>query len=126
MRSSRIRWVSAVAGLAGLGLLLLAAGCPSSPPKPVKVEYQVTGSARTASMTYTNMDGGISQEGPCRLPWKTGFVCYQPSRRFLSISAQNDEDHGDITVYIILDGGIAKRSTSAGAYACADANMMLP
>jgi hypothetical protein len=89
------------------------------------ITYQVVGTARSASITYENMQGGTEQ-GDYKLPIKkewtyTGSV---PAGQFLYISAQNDSESGTVTCQILVDGTVWKTSTSSGAYVICTASGM--
>ena len=131
------------------GIFLLSLGCdtgttttevpPPSPPGHVndakdgsglyRVEYLVTGSAETVSLTYENASGNVSQ-----------FCCpHLPDRRRLSfapgafvyISAQNQGRTGSVTstINLIRDDQTKQRfstSTSSGPFVIATASGSLP
>jgi len=88
------------------------------------VEYRVTGTAATASMTIENEDGGTSQVSNQPLPWSHAFTA-RPGT-WVYVSAQNEGDTGDITAAIYYDGTLFKSSTSTGAYVIASAYGTLP
>jgi hypothetical protein len=85
-----------------------------------KVKYEVTGSAKTASLTYNNHQGATEQKGEVQLPWdyefsaEKGMHCY--------ISAQNQGASGDIEATIFVNGKEVKSSHSEGAYVIATAS----
>ena len=39
----------------------------------IDVEYKVTGTANSVDVTYTNKDGGTSQESDVSVPWTKSF-----------------------------------------------------
>ena len=78
------------------------------------VTYKISGTARGASLTYTNASGGIEQQEAVALPWQQSFSARRG--QFVSISAQNAGRSGSITCEILLDGVSVKTSTSEGAY----------
>lgn len=82
------------------------------------VTYKVTGSARTASVTYENGTGGTEQKAAVRLPWSLPITA--KSEAYLYISAQNDGDSGDLTAEIDVDGQTRKSANASGAYTIAD------
>lgn len=92
----------------------------------ITVVYRVTGSAKSASMTYENMQGGTEQ-GDYMLPFtKTlRFIGNVPNGTFLYISAQNDGETGTVTCEILVNGTVQKTSTSSGAYVICDASMSI-
>ena len=84
------------------------------------VEYKVTGSASTVSVTYTNRDGGTSQESDVSIPWSYSFK--GSPNDFVYISAQNQGESGSVTVTIYKNGSSFKTSTSDGAFVIATAS----
>ena len=83
------------------------------------VSYQVTGSARSAMLTYANAQGGTEQ-ATVALPWSADYNMSQGD--FLYISAQNQDSAGDVTTTIQVDGSTFKTSTSSGGYVIATAS----
>jgi hypothetical protein len=121
--------------LAGILLLLIVVGCgglwllgdggrstPSTNRSATdfSVTYKISGTARSASLTYTNASGGIEQKEAVRLPWEQSFSAR--SGQFVSISAQNQGSSGTVTCEILLNGVVVKQSTSTGAYTIAACN----
>lgn len=102
-------------------VLVAIAGCknPFSPTK-YHVEYRVTETARSVSVTYQNADGGISQAFGVPLPWSYSFTA-EPGT-WVYVSAQNDGETGWIRVTIYKDGEEFKTSTSSGPYCIATAH----
>ncbi len=84
------------------------------------VTYEVTGTARSVSVTYQNGDGGTQQESDRAVPWRRSFV--MSTGDFVYISAQNQGEYGTVTVTIRVGDHVAKTSTSSGAYVIADAS----
>ena len=84
------------------------------------VTYDVTGSAWTVDITYTNGDGGTSQLSGVMLPWRTSFSAGTLS--FVYVAAQNQGETGTVTVTIYRDGEEFKTTTSYGAYVIASAH----
>lgn len=83
------------------------------------VRYVVSGSAGRASLTYTNSQGGTSQE-KVSLPWSIEYS--MRPRDFMYISAQNERESGSVTVEIWVGGVRKKASTSSGAFVIASAS----
>lgn len=83
------------------------------------VEYVVEGSARSASLTYSNEQGGTEQH-EVSLPWRKLVVMRK--RGFAYISAQNKSDSGDIKVEVHLNGVPVKASQSSASYGIASAS----
>jgi hypothetical protein len=82
----------------------------------VNVTYEVTGTAKSADITYMNEQGGIEQ-GKYILPFRTNFKMDHYS--LVSLLAQNNDSSGSITCKIFLDYKEFKKSTSNGAYVIA-------
>jgi len=95
-------------------------------PATVSVRYRVTGSTRSASLTYTNASGGTEQREVRQAetfdtkPWELTFTA--PRGHFAYVSAQNLEDKGRMAVRILVDGRTFRESTSEGAYVIAQAS----
>ena len=111
-----------------IGLIQYLSSNPSSissvlTPQPRAMTYSVQGTQRTASLTYTNAEGGTAQEN-VTLPWSKEFSA-QPGF-FAALSAQNSDDHGVITVSISVDGNTLKTTTSQGEYVIASADGTVP
>ena len=95
-------------------------------PTSYLVSYEVTGTAESVSVTYTNRDGGTSQESNVDLPWSCPPVfCPSKIGDWLYISAQNNGDYGSVTTKIYVDGELFKKSTSYGAYVIATSSGFL-
>ena len=112
--------------LSGFGFLFMLAvlsGSGQLSSKPRTVIYSVDGTANTASLTYQNAQVGTEQE-EVRPPWSKSLSVNSGS--FVYISAQNQEDHGSITVRISVDGIEFKRSDARGAYTIATASGRCP
>lgn len=88
----------------------------------VRVDYLVKGTARRASLTYTNAQGGIEQR-EVSVPWETRLDV--PHGTFVSISAQNSGS-GTITCVIMTDLTQFKTSTSEGEYKIASCSGLVP
>lgn len=84
-----------------------------------EVRYEVTGSASSAGLTYSNASGGTEQR-EVALPWRTSFD--GTPGQHLYLSAQNKDDSGTVRVAISVNGVEAKQAESSGAYAIATAN----
>jgi len=102
---------------------------PYTPPIPIdtthNITYRITGTATSVSVTYENENGGTSQISKVYLPWEYNLYGMKAGD-FVYISAQNNGEHGTVTVEILLDGWWpVKSSTSEGAYVIATASGML-
>lgn len=114
-------------------LLLLLAGvllfnCEKKADEPsgptiYAVEYEVTGNAPSVDITIENEQGGTSQYADVPIPWDYEFA--RTAGEFVYVSAQNQTDHGSVTVTIYVDGSNWKTSTSNGAYVIATASGIL-
>lgn len=87
---------------------------------PYQIEYEVSGSATKADLTYRNYFGDTQQEAEASVPWKETFTAYPGA--FLYISAQNQDKYGAITATIKVNGQVIKTTTSTGAYSIATAS----
>lgn len=83
------------------------------------VTYSVEGTASTVSLTYNNNQGGTEQE-TVTVPWTRNITAKDGD--FLYISAQNQDESGDVVVRIIVDGQEIKHSNSSGRYSIASAS----
>ena len=98
------------------------------PPPPATeapaqtVELRVTGTG-SASMTYTNAEGGTAQEDAA-LPWSKTLSGVE-SGDFLYVSAQL-KDKGDITCEVLVGGESFKKTTSRGEYVICTADGSMP
>ena len=100
-------------------LLLLLISCKSKNDTH-NVRYSVSGNAPSFDITYQNKDGGTSQVSGASSGWSYNFVGMNGD--FVYVSAQNDADHGTVTVTIYVDGNVYKNSNSSGAYVIATAD----
>lgn len=83
------------------------------------VRYEITGTATSASLTYSNRSGGTEQitvDVPHTIEYDDFFD------NFMYISAQNQDSTGSITVSIYRNGGLMDTATSSGAYVIATAS----
>jgi len=85
-------------------------------PTSYKITYRVSGTAKGASLTYANAQGGTEQI-EVKIPWQQSFTVKKGA--FLYLSAQNIGESGSVTAEILLDGRAWKSSTSSGAYVIA-------
>ena len=82
------------------------------------IEYKVTGTAESVSLTYTNSQGGTEQRDSVSLPWSLCVAAVEIDA-FLSISAQNQGETGSITVAIYRNNQPLKTATSEGSFVIA-------
>lgn len=87
------------------------------------VKYELSGTASTVDITYTNEDGGTSQLSDVPLPWTLTFK--RGSGQFVYVSGQNQAETGSVVATVYKDGKVFKTSTSEGAYVIATASGML-
>jgi hypothetical protein len=110
-----------------LALLLLAVGCgePAKKPAPkmIQVVYLVDGTSNEFSLTYTNETGGTNQEKVGR-GWTKKFNA-KPGQ-YVSLSAQNEWDHGDVKVSIKANGKVFQSAEANDEYGIASVNGSLP
>src|SRR5262249_54350867 len=91
--------------------------------RTARVDYTVSGSARSASLTYVNETGGTEQIS-VRLPWQLRMDV--PGGTYVAVSAQNNGETGSVTCTIQTDLEPFKTSTSQGAYKIASCNGLVP
>lgn len=84
------------------------------------IKYEVTGSAKSVSLTIENSSGGTSQFSDKSLPWTYTFTSKYDT--WLYCSAQNQGNAGTVTVKLYTNNEIFKQSTSEGAYVIASAS----
>jgi hypothetical protein len=100
------------------------------------VEYVIrTNPKQLVSVTYTNAEGGTEQANkitvdqveaghPEAARWVKKFKA--PRGTSLSISVQNEQNHGIIFLKIFVEGQEVRESTAEGAYASANCNFDVP
>lgn len=97
-------------------------GCtePTNPPVEEwhQFYYEVTGSGDSFSVTYENADGNTSQVASVKSGWRYSWK--QKGTCWLYLSAQNNSDHGSVTVKIVREDKTVATNTSSGAYTIAD------
>ena len=96
----------------------LIGGGSSSSGGTTKVTYTVTGTAKTADMTYSN-GLSTSQENDRRVPWTKHLTVKDDSLPTYNLIAQNKGAHGRINCSITVNGKQIAHNTSTGAYAVA-------
>jgi len=99
---------------------LIFVGCGGTTITSSVVEYEITGTATSVSVTLQNETGGTEQYSDVSVPHTYTFNSY--TDWFLYISAQNQGGSGSVTVTIYVDGEVFKTSTSSGAYVIASAS----
>ena len=112
-------------GFALFGLVILTAGCHAGRDAPVIIEYWVTGTAPMVSVEYAAADQGVTRAIHRDLPWEYDFGA-DSSTRFLSVSAQNEQDYGTVTVKILANHKVVMTKTDSGPYVTVTASTMWP
>lgn len=102
---------------------------PAFPVAPANtstaVQYQISGSAISASVTLQNATGDTEQQD-ITLPW-TYPTFHASSGQFVYVSAQiSDNDPATITCKILFNGSVYKTSTSTGRYMIVQCSGMTP
>jgi len=102
---------------------------PAFPVAPANtstaVQYQISGSVFSASVTYQNATDDSEQQD-ISLPW-TYPTFRAPSGQFVYISAQiSGSDPGTITCKILFNGSVYKTSTSNGQFVIVTCSGMAP
>lgn len=90
----------------------------------MKYEVLCTAIPNLVSITIENEGGGTSQYTDVATPWNYQFE--GSSGDFVYVSAQNQQDHGNVTATIYINGGVFQTSTSSGAYVIASAYGSIP
>jgi hypothetical protein len=88
------------------------------------VEYEVTGTARAASLTLENDTGGTEQK-TVRIPWSQSYTGFGRGD-FVYVSAQNEGESGGLTCRVTVNGRVEFTSSSTGAYAICTASGSVP
>lgn len=83
----------------------------------VNVVYEVTGTARNASLTITNQEGGTEQFESVAVPWRKTLRV--EAGEFVYVSAQNNGEFGTVGCRISANGATVESATSSGAYVIA-------
>lgn len=126
--------------VAAVGLVVFAvatvvskpgAGAAPTTSARAAVTYQLTGSATSASLTYTDGAGNIQQQTSVAVPLvrKSGAsgISFNVSHGdFVSFSAQNNGDSGDLSCTIEADGVVINRGHSSGGYAIVSCSAQVP
>jgi hypothetical protein len=112
---------------------------PGSTSKPtyegLVVTYLLTGSARSASITYTNSSGNVEQSTNVAVPLTShdasgsshdGLIIYPHHGAFVSILAQNNGDSGDLACSILYNGTVINTGHASGGYAIATCSATVP
>lgn len=88
------------------------------------VTYQVTGTGKATSISYTKEGFQMEQTSNARLPFSKDLTFKDDVTAFsgLSLVAQNGASSGDITCKILVDGKEVASSTSSGQYALVTCN----
>lgn len=120
--------VSVVAIIIGFSM---TAGAVNSIDKQVNatvdVTFKVTGSAPSASVTYTSFSGGqfgSSSTSTVQLPWtQSGKVT--GLGRAASLTVTTDEHGGSVTCEITANGKVVASQTASGTFAAANCDASL-
>ena len=108
-------------------LLAILSGGGDSGGNPIsgkyKITYHVEGTANTASVTYTNEQGGTEQRD-VSLPWDSAIYEMEIGD-FASIVTQSQDYSSTIICIIEINGKILKRSESSGDFVIATCTSLL-
>jgi len=85
-----------------------------------KVEYKISGTATSVSVTLSNPTGGTEQYSDVILPKVYSYKYF--SDNFLYISAQNNGSSGTVNVKCYYKGVLKDSAHSEGAYVIATAS----
>lgn len=92
------------------------------------VQYQLTGSAAGADLTWTDGRGQTTQATGKAVPLTDedgvpGAIRFSAAAgSFLYFSAQNTGSFGDLTCRIVVDGEVVAENTSSGGYSIVSCN----
>lgn len=98
----------------------------------VVVTYKLDGSARSADLTYTDGSGNIQQQTGKAVPLRRtadggeGIQFQVRHGTFVTFSAQNQGETGDLTCLIEADGEIINRGHADGGYAIVSCSASVP
>ena len=82
-----------------------------------KIKYEISGSASSVSVTYSDKNDGTAQISEAYLPWSYEFTA--TNSHFLYLSAQNNGEYGSVKVTIYIDNVVYKTTSSRGSYVIA-------
>ena len=91
-----------------------------TPNQSPKVEYKISGTATSVSITLSNSSGGTEQYSDVILPKVYSYSNF--SSNFLYISAQNNGPSGTVNVECYYEGVLKDSAHSEGAYVIATAS----
>ena len=107
-----------------LPLLLLYTACTETPTEPIPTSFpvrlEITGTARTVSITYKPNNTSTAQIASVELPWEHSYTGIRGQTYYLS--AQNNGSSGEVTVTVYRNGHVYKTVTSTGGYVIATAS----
>ncbi|MGW7532902.1 MmpS family transport accessory protein [Amycolatopsis sp. NPDC054798] len=92
--------------------------------RSVTIHYEVTGTAKDASISYTTIgDGSTStnQEQPKSLPWSKDMTT-KGLFKGGTLSVTTGAEGGDVTCKVVVDGKETKTSKASGNFATASCN----
>ena len=103
-----------------LAMFLSGCGGLVTPTYEYKVEYKISGTAKSVSVTLSNPTGGTEQYSDVDLPKSYSYKYF--SDNFLYISAQNNGETGTVNVKCYYKGQLKDSAHSEGAYVIATAS----
>jgi len=77
------------------------------------VKYEVTGTAKSVTITMVNADGETEEFNHVQLPWERNIY---PRKGLLYLAVQNEKEEGSVAARIWINGKIIDKSTSNGAF----------
>lgn len=108
-------------------LLAVIISCDKTPTEPgyeYKVEYAITGTAKTVDVTLNNSGGNTEQFSEVTVPQSYKYETFNDD--FLYISAQNQGETGTVIVTIYYEDNPIETANSEGAYVIASASCSKP
>ena len=106
-------------------LIIFAVGSTdmSDKKQTYRIQYCVTGTARSADITISVPSGGTEQR-PVQIPYISPTYTFK-GWEHAYISAQNKGEYGSVTAEIVVNGSTLKQATSSGAYTIASVSWLV-
>ena len=83
------------------------------------VEYDISGSAKSAEISYALGDGNSVVGGPYNLPCSVTYDKVSSDIVWMYISAQNSTNNGCVSVCIKINGNMSNSVQACGGYSIA-------
>jgi hypothetical protein len=130
-----------VIGVVVAGAYVFAQNRPGTPPSTaadrpdtpstVQVTYELTGSADSADLTYTDASGNTQQHANADIPLRTtsgtpGMRFTVKRGAFVYFSAQNNGESGDLSCTIKAGGTVINTGHSSGGFTIVTCSATVP